>query len=371
MTRRVVVIGGGVIGWTVAWRLSAEDVTVVDPDPGRGASWTAAGMLAPVTEANLGEEALLGLNRRAVHRWPSFVDELTATSGHPVDLQTTGTVVVALDPDDRRALDEFAERLATLDLQVERLRGREVRARVPALTPAVRGGLDVTGDHAVDNRQVVTALRAAADKCGTTHVPATVARVEADTGGVTGVTLADGGTLPADVVVVAAGAASGHLQLPTGPPAVRPVKGQLLRLQDDPDHRLLGRVVRGRARGRTVYVVPRSHGEVVVGATVEERGPDTSVTVGGVLDLLLAATDLIPGLRELPVVETRAGLRPGTPDNAPIIGPTDVAGLLVATGHFRQGILQAPVTGDAIATLVDTGAMPEGFDAFAPGRFAA
>lgn len=371
--RTVVVVGGGVIGWTVAWRLAraAEDVTVLDPAPGRGASWTAAGMLAPVSEANLGEEALLDLNRRAVHRWPAFAEELTDASGHAIDLRTTGTVVAALDADDHRELDEVADRLVALGLEVEHLRRRELRRRVPALSPGTRGGLDVLSDHAVDNRQVVEALQVAADRSGVDHVPARATAVEGDRAGVTGVRLADGRRLPADVAVVAAGSRSGHLQLPVAAPPVRPVKGQLLRLQDDPAAPLLGRVVRGRARGRVVYLVPRTHGEVVVGATVEERGDDTEVTAGGVLDLLLAATDLVPGVRELPVVETRAGLRPGTPDNAPLLGPTDVPGLVLATGHFRQGILQAPVTGDAIASLVADGTMPDGFDAFAPGRFAA
>lgn len=371
---RCVVIGGGVIGWTVAWRLAAvapsAQVTVVDPSPGRGASWTAAGMLAPVSEANLGEEDLLALNVRALRRWPDFVEELAAASGCAVDLRTTGTVIAALDADDHRELDELAERLVALDLQVERLRRRQLRQRVPALSPGVRGGLDATSDHAVDNRQVVRALRTAGERAGVAHVAAAASGVDGDADGITGVSLTDGHTLPADVVVAAAGVATGELELPTASPPVRPVKGQLLRLRDDPTAPLLPRVVRGRARGRVVYLVPRTHGEVVVGATVEEVGHDTDVTAGGILDLLTAAAELVPGIRELPVVETRAGLRPGTPDNAPLVGPTDVPGLVVATGHFRQGILQAPITGDAVARLVTTGHMPDGFDAFAPGRFA-
>lgn len=374
MTRRVVVVGGGIIGLTVAWRAaqSGADTTVVDPDPDRGASWVAAGMLAPVTEAHPGEAPLLAFNQHAARRWPSFVEELTAAAGAEVELRTHGTIVAALDDDDRRHVDDLAERLDSLGLQVERLRGRELRRRVPALAPGVRGGLDVAGDHAVDNRQVVAALRVAATRAGVGTARQAASAVQVDDDRVSGLALADGRTLPADVVVVAAGAWSGQLDLPAGVRApIRPVRGEVLRLQDDATAPLLARTVRGRARGWPVYVVPRGHGEVVVGATADDRGFDVTVTGGGVLDLLRAATDLVPGVRELALVEARAGLRPGTPDNAPLVGPTAVDGLVMATGHFRHGILQAPVTGDAVAAWLGDGAVPEVLAVADPGRFPA
>lgn len=372
--KRVIVIGGGVIGLTAAWRLAqaGHDVTVLDPAAGQRASWAAAGMLAPVTEAHLGEEELVALNRAAADRWPSFAEELAGTTGMPVDRQTAGTVVAALDEDDRRGLDDLADRLATLGLAVERCRGRDLRRREPALSPGVRHGLDVAGDHAVDNRQVVDALQKAVADAGVALRPVAADGVRGDGGQVAGVTLADGSTEPADTVVVAAGCWSGQLDLPPGArPPVRPVRGEILRLRDDPAAPLLRRVVRGRARGWSVYVVPRSHGEVVVGATSDERGYDTTVTAGGVLDLLRTAADLVPGIRELELVEARAGLRPGTPDNGPIVGATDVAGLVLATGHFRHGILQAPITGDAVAALVADDPVPDALVPFGPGRFAA
>lgn len=362
------------IGLTAAWRLAqaGHDVTVLDPAAGQGASWAAAGMLAPVTEAHLGEEELVALNRAAADRWPSFAEELASAAGMSVDRQTAGTVVAALDEDDRRGLDDLADRLTTLGLAVERCRGRDLRRREPALSPGVRHGLDVAGDHAVDNRQVVDALQKAAADVGVVVRPVAADGVRDDDGQVTGVTLADGSTEPADTVVVAAGCWSGRLDLPTGVrPPVRPVRGEILRLRDDPAAPLLHRVVRGRARGWSVYLVPRSHGEVVVGATSDDRGYDTTVTAGGVLDLLRTAADLVPGVRELELVETRAGLRPGTPDNGPIVGATDVPGLVLATGHFRHGILQAPITGDAVAALVADDPVPDVLAPFGPGRFAA
>lgn len=372
MNGRVVVVGGGVIGMTVAWRVAqaGAEVTMLDPTPGQSASHAAAGMLAPVTEAHLGEERVLALNRHAAEQWPGFARELARASGRHIDRHTTGTVVAALDDDDRRDLDDLADRLVNLGLAVDRLRARDLRRREPALSPMVRRGLAVAGDHAVDNRQVVAALRRVIASAGVQHHPVAASGVEVVADRILGVTTADG-KMPADTVVVAAGAWSARLDLPAEVrPPVRPVKGQILRLHDPGPRPLLQHLVRGRARGRGVYLVPRAHGEIVVGATVEDVGFDTTVTAGGTLDLLRAACDLVPGVRELALAETHAGLRPGTPDNAPLIGPTGIDGLVMATGHHRHGILQAPVTGDGIAHLLEHGSLPEHVAAFTPGRFA-
>lgn len=371
---RVVVIGGGVIGLAVAWRAATDghDVTVVDPHPGQGASWVAAGMLAPVTEAHLGEEAVLDLNRQAAAAWPSFARSLAEQAGAKVELRTTGTVVAALDADDRIRLDDLAERLAILGLAVDRLTSRQLRRREPALAPGVRGGLDVAGDHAVDNRQVVRALLAAAPRAGVALDHRNAVGVATSDRQVVAVELADGDRLACDVAVVAAGHASPSLSLPEPVVVpVRPVRGEVLRLADDPAAPLLGRTVRGTARGWPVYLVPRSHGELVVGATADDRRDAGPATAGGVLELLRAAVDLVPGVRELGLVEARAGLRPGTPDNLPLVGPTAVPGLVLATGHFRHGILQAPITGDAVAALVADDPVPDALVPFGPGRFAA
>lgn len=370
---RVVVVGGGVIGLAVAWRAARKghDVTVVDPHPGQGASWVAAGMLAPVTEAHLGEEAVLNLNRQAAGAWPAFARSLAEQAGVEVELRTTGTVVAALDTDDRTRLDDLAERLTILGLAVDRLTSRQLRRREPALAPGVRGGLDVTGDHAVDNRQVVRALLAAAPGAGVALDRRAAVGVATSGEQVVAVELADGDRLACEVAVVAAGHASPSLSLPE-PVAVpvRPVRGEVLRLADDPTAPLLGRTVRGTARGWPVYLVPRSHGELVIGATADDRRDAGPATAGGILELLRAAVDLVPGVRELGLVEASAGLRPGTPDNLPLVGPTAVAGLVLATGHFRHGILQAPLAAEAVAAILADGVLPDALAAADPRRFA-
>jgi glycine oxidase len=347
----VAVIGAGVIGLSIAWRvagagLSVEvlDPALAGPVPESGASWAAAGMLAPVTEVHYGEESLLALNRAAADRWPTVAAELNAASGADIGYRTTGTVSVARDGDDLAALEELATYQEKLGLAVERLRAREVRRLEPALSPRVRGGLLVGGDHSVDNRAFVLALREAAQRAGAVLRPQSVERLDA----------VDAGT-----VVVAAGADSSRLvrDLP-----VRPVKGQLLHLRGPAP--LTSRTL----RGVEVYLVPRADGRLVIGASVEERGFDRRVTAGAVHDLLRAARELLPDVDELELTGTVVGLRPGTPDNAPLIGALD-EGVIVATGHYRNGILLAPLTGELVADLLVSGRTPALLAPFAPHRF--
>ncbi|MYW48146.1 FAD-dependent oxidoreductase, partial [Streptomyces sp. SID161] len=184
----------------------------------------------------------------------------------------------------------------------------------------------------------------------------------------------DGGALRAGQVVLAAGSLSGRLAgVPEAlVPPVRPVKGQVLRLTVPRRYApFLSRTVRAVVRGSHVYLVPRENGELVVGATSEELGWDTTVTAGGVYELLRDAHELVPGITELPLTETRAGLRPGSPDNAPLLGPSGLDGLLLATGHYRNGVLLTPVTGDVMAHALVTGGLPEEARAFTPRRFGA
>lgn len=369
----VVVIGGGIIGLASAWRLAQRSlsVTLVDPAPGSGASHAAAGMLAPVGEVHYGEEPLLALTLAAAHRWPAFAAALTEASGIDVGYRTDGTLTVAYDDDDLAAVEELRRFQASLGLGVQRLRAAACRDREPSLSPRLRGGVLVDGDHQVDNRAVVRALLAAAERAGVVVVrePATGLSIVA--GRAAGIRT-PGRALPAGTVVLAAGCWSATLAgiPPDVVPPVRPVKGHILRLHGDPAAPLLAASVRGLVAGRSVYLVPRLGGELVVGASVEELGFDTTVRAGPVLALLDAATALVPGMGELELVEATAGLRPGTPDNAPIIGPSALDGLVVATGHYRNGVLLAPVTADAVAGMVADGATPPAVAAFAPGRFA-
>ena len=373
-----VVVGGGVIGLGIAWRaaLAGMAVTVVDEAPGRGASWAAAGMLAPVTEVHYGERPLLSLNLAAAARWPAFAAEVEEASGLPVGYRPGGTLAVARDADDNAALEDLYQFQLRCGLEVERLRSRECRQLEPGLAPSIRGGILAAGDHQVDNRALVEALLAACQRAGVRMVRARVAELAVEAGRVTGVLLAGGGpvpsradgeTLAAGVVVLAAGCWSGGLRGLAAEvlPPVRPVKGQLLYLRGPADQPLCSRNV----RGLEVYVVPRTDGRVVVGATIEEQGFDTTVTAGAVADLLRAALELLPDVAELELAETVVGLRPGSPDNAPMLGPAGPDGLVVATGHYRNGILLTPVTADAIAELLVTGRVPEMIAPFAPGRF--
>ncbi len=360
------VVGGGVVGLTCAWELSrnGHDVTIVAPAPGRdGASWVAAGMLAPVTEAQFGESALTALLLEGARLWSDFVVALEADAGCTVGYDTTGTITVAVDASDRASLDDLLAYQHALGLAAERRSASECRRLVPALSPALRGGMEVPGDHAVDNRALLGALVAACRTRGVSFVEGTVAALEA--GPV--LVLDDGRRMTAARVVLAPGTGLpgiGGLDAAALPP-VRAVKGHIVRLgrprgvRDSRDSRgtpdagrLLERTVRALVHGRSVYLVPRRDGSVVVGATVEERGIDTVVQAGAVHQLLCDARAVVPGVDELELLEASAGLRPATPDNMPRIGWSGLDGVVVATGHYRNGIVLAPLTAQAVVDLL-------------------
>jgi glycine oxidase len=314
----VTVVGGGIIGLAIAWRLVRDGADVTVLDGGDDGAWqVAAGMLAPGGESAFEYPALARLLDRSASRWPAFVDSLGADVGY----DEAGTLSLALTADD---VAEGAR--LWVRQQLPRLRPSELRALEPALSPRVRAGVHAPHERQVDPRRVVAALR---DRLGCRVVAKRVAAL-ADVDG--------------DTVVVAAGCGTAAL---TGLP-VRPVKGQVLRLRGEPG--LLRHVLHAIVDGRRVYLVPRADGEIVVGATQEERA-DHTVTAGGVLDLLRAAVDLVPGLAELALVETAVGHRPGTPDNAPLLGRLDDR-VIVAAGHHRNGVLLAPVTAELVAGLV-------------------
>jgi glycine oxidase len=375
----VVIVGGGIIGLAVAWRARAKglSVTVLERgEIGKGTSYVAAGMLAPVAEVEFGDagQAVLELGLRSAAIWPQFAAELEDASGREVGLLRTGTLVVARDEDGARELERQIAWRESLGLRTSRLLPSEARAREPALAPTVRLALEAPDDHSVDPRLVLVALRRACEAAGVRlreHSP--VARVLLDDAGagmkgialddtsarvedvvlddanarVTGVVLEDGESVAAHHVVIAAGAWSGSVE---GLPAdacvsVRPVKGQILRLRDPAGPGLLERVVRF-AGG---YLVPRADGRYVLGATVEERGFERYATAGGVYELLRDAHEIVPGVSELQIEELCVGLRPGTPDNLPVIGAGALDGLIWATGHHRNGILLAPLTAELVA----------------------
>jgi len=370
------VAGGGVIGTAIAWRaaLAGLDVVLVDPDVGDAASGVAAGMLAPVSEALFGEGALLAINLLAVQRFPSFAAELEDATGHEVGLRREGTLAIGYDPDDLAALMRLTAFRRSAGLDAEELDSRACRRLEPFLTPDVRGGVIFAGDWSVDNRRYAAALRVAMAAAKVRIIRGRVTQAQVAGGRVRGVGLADGTDIDSAAVVVAAGYASGTVDGLPSPlrAAVRPVKGQLLRLRHPKGiPPVISHTIRATVRGADVYLVPRADGEVIVGATSEERGPDRTVTAGAVHDLLRDAMTVLPVTSELILAETCAGLRPGTPDNGPIVGGCGVDGLLLATGHYRNGILMSPVTADAIMAVL-TGQRPSAqWEPFTPQRFAA
>jgi glycine oxidase len=357
----VAIVGAGIVGLACAWRAAQRGLSVVVLDrarAGAGASSAAAGMLAPVTEAEFGEEALLRLNLAGAQSWPAFAAELAERSGLDTGYRECGALVVAADRDDLGEIRRLHELQLSLGLDAEWLTGRECRRLEPGLSPRVGGGVLAPHDHQADPRATLAALRAAVEHQGGELLEGVdVARVEE------GALVTGAGIVRAEQAVVAAGAWSPGLA-PDAPP-VRPVKGQILRLRDAAAP-LAGRIV----RTPRCYVVPRRSGEVVVGATVEERGFDPAVTAGGVHRLLEAAWEVLPDVEERELVETAASFRPGTPDNAPVVGRGAPGGPIWATGHHRNGILLAPITAAAVASMLAGDEPPEVIRDFAPGRFA-
>jgi glycine oxidase len=368
----VLVIGGGVIGVGVAWRCAQRGlkVTVVDPAPGSGASSAAAGMLAPATELHYGEQALLQLNLDSARRYPQFAAELAAASGHDVGYRRSGALVAAWDDADLANLRDLQAFGSSLGVATELLTGREIRRREPALASAVAGGLYAPDDHAVDNRRLHAALLEAVRVSGGELRRERVVALEKSATRVSGIRTDQGHAISADTVVLAAGAWSAQLPDPGGGalPPIRPVKGQTVRLHV-PGPPLLRHVIRGTIKGSPVYLVPRDDGELVVGASSEEVGFDLAPRAGAVYELLRDAQSLIPLLGEVQFGEVSTSVRPGSPDNAPIIGRSSIPGLVLATGHYRNGILLTPVTADGIADLISTGSVPDVLAGFSVDRF--
>jgi glycine oxidase len=376
------IVGGGVIGMSIAWRAAQQGLSVVvaDPRPGQGATHAAAGMLTPIAEAAYAERAIFALGRDSLRRYPDFITELENVTRLPTGFRQAGTLQVAYDSDDLALLAETRVLQESFGVHLEQLTARSCREAEPMLDPSVRGGLLAPDDGSVDPRLLAVALTKAAQGSGASLVRQAVAEIRCAAGRASGARLADDSVITARWVVLAAGWESAALPgLPAGiAPPVRPVKGQIIRLRTTSAATAAGlppglllRTVRGLVRGSSVYLVPRDSGELVIGATQEELGPDTTVTAGGVWELLRDARTLVPGITELELEDVTAGLRPGTPDNAPVLGPSELPGLVLATGHFRAGVLLAPVTADTVAAYLRTGTPDPIWAAFGAGRFPA
>jgi glycine oxidase len=368
---RIAIIGGGAIGLSIGWRLAQAGARVEIFErgaAGRGASWAAAGMLAAGLEAEPGEQALYALNRESQLLWPDFAAELERASGMSVGLRREGTLMLALNRDDAARLRFSFDYQRSIGIALQWLSAGEAREREPCLSSHTVGAIYSPEDHQVDNRLLVQALaRAFIAAGGVLHESAPVDGIELATGRIAGLRVA-GNRHAADVVVLAAGAWSGEIVgIPVyARPPVRPVKGQMLALQMDPAAPLIRHVV----WAAKAYMAPRADGRLVVGATVEERGFDAALTAGGVFALLEGAWRALPGIEELPIAEMWTGFRPGSRDDAPVLGPSGIAGLVLATGHYRNGILLTPVTARALARYILEGEIESAIQPFALDRFA-
>lgn len=367
----VAVIGAGIIGCSIGARLAAAGcrVDLFDrAEAGKAASHAAAGMLAAGVEAEPGEDRLLPLCLESQRMWPAFAAELEASSGERVDYRDEGTLVVALNRDDAEGLRQRYDFQRSLGLPLEWLTGAAVKAREPFLHPRTVAAVASVKDTQVDNRKVVAALKKVLLASGARlHEHEAVTAIDVSAGRARGVVLGDR-SHAADVVVLAAGAWSRTIPgLPAeAEPPVRPVKGQMLSVRMDPEKPLLRHVVWAPKS----YLVPRRDGRLILGATTEEKGFDTTLTAGGVMALIEAAWRALPGIEELAIDEIWAGLRPGSRDDAPVLGPcASVSGLVLATGHHRNGILLAPITAEAIADFVLSGRIDERIRPFGLDRF--
>jgi glycine oxidase len=363
--------GGGVIGLASAWMAAkgGARVCVLERErPAAGATGVAAGMLAPAGEASWGEDALVSLNLESLGRWPGFAEELEAASEIEIGFAQRGALHVALDRDEAESLRRRYELHRELGLESKWLTGGACRELEPGLATGVRGGVHVPGEASVDPRRIAAALLAALERERVAvHAGVEVTSAERSDGAWR-LETTEGPTFVASNLVLTAGCWSGQLDwIPADSrPPVRPVKGEIVTLRGPAETPVCERIV----SGDRVYMVPRADGRLIVGATVEEKGFDTTVTAGGVHELLREAYRVIPEIDELELVETTAGLRPGTPDNAPLIGMGATEGLVVATGHFRNGVLQAPLTADCVAALLAGDDPPIDLTPFSPQRFA-
>jgi glycine oxidase len=368
---KTVIIGAGVIGLGIAWRLAQAGcrVSVFDRGAaGHGASWAAAGMLAAAVETEPGEEALLALTLESQRLWPGFAQELEAASGVSVEYRDEGTLVIALNRDDAEQLRHSYEFQKGLGLDLHWLSAAEARRREPHLKPGIAAAVFSPRDHQVENRNLGRALAVAARRAGAELREHCAVREIALAGDRAAGIVTDDGSEAADIVVLAAGAWSREIGgiPPARLPPVRPIKGQMLALQMDPAAPLLRHVV-WLPRG---YLVPRRDGRLIIGGTVEERGFDESLTAGGLLALLEGAWRAVPTIEELPIAETWVGFRPGSRDDAPMLGPGGVDRLVIATGHHRNGILLTPVTAAAVSAFILDGCLPQVARPFTPERFA-
>lgn len=364
----IVIVGGGIIGLSIGWLLAeaGRKVTILDRGKaGRAASWQAAGMLAASAEIGFEELEVYELSRESLLRWPAFADRLASASGRDLDFRSEETLIVADDPDSVESLKRIYEFQQQHGLDMRWLSRSEALEMEPFLGPRITGAVVSPHDHQVDNRAVVQALIDVFLRAGG-EIREEMEVSEIIPGSPPAVKTAGGEPPEAGCVILAAGAWSRQIGgLPSEiRPRVRPVKGQMIELRMIPPFNLTHVI-----RGPHAYLAPKSNGRLLVGATSEEMGYDTDVTAGGIYQVLEGAWEIVPGIYDLPLVDVWAGLRPASQDHRPLLGEA-APGVIYATGHYRHGILLAPVTAEEVSNLVLSGTPSEWIASFSPSRVA-
>ncbi len=368
--KKIQIIGAGLAGLGIGWRLAqaGHNVTIYERGSvGQEASWAGAGMLAAALEAEPGEDLLLPFTMKAQDVWTDFTRELEDYTGLTIGYRESGTLFVAVEADDVGILRHRQDFLAAHGIKVEWLEYNDIKAREPSLAPCIRNALYSAQDHQVDNRALVKALHEACKKAGVIiheHTPVESVYVK---NGELKTLLTPHGEIDVEHAIFCTGAWAGEIKgLPQGAaPPVYPMKGQVLCLQMNPQQPLLRHVV----WTPHVYLVPRDDGRLIVGATMEDKGFDTTMTAGGMLHLLRRTWEALPDMEELPLVESWAGLRPTSRDDAPILGPSDVSNLSYATGQHRHGILMTPLIASVMERYITHGELPDIAKDFTMARF--
>jgi glycine oxidase len=369
-TADVIIIGAGVIGLTIARALKqrgAGDVTLIDRGrPGAEASWAAGGILAPQVEVDQ-QDDFFRLACASRDLYPEFAESLKTETGVDVELNTTGTLCVGFTPEDEAELQSRFDWQQREGLSVEWLSGDEARQVEPGVSSRVSCALRFPRDWQIENRRLMNALVRANEELGTQFLIGTQVtgiRIEDQT--VRGVETA-GGRVDAPIVIVAAGAWASLIGSPNSslpPIGVEPVRGQMLCFEARPQ------IVRHVIYSSSGYLVPRLDGRVLAGSTAEQVGFDKSVTAEGVAAIKSMATEIAPAMETLPLIDSWAGFRPRASDGLPVLGPcSGIQGLIYATGHYRNGILLAPITGKVIADVIVDGVVPDSIQSFSPDRF--
>ncbi|MDA8271521.1 MAG: glycine oxidase ThiO [Actinomycetota bacterium] len=365
------VVGGGVAGLSAAFRLAkhGHDITVFDPNPAMGASHAAAGMLAPASEANFSEVPLLRLMQHSNELWPEFAAELEEISRVPVGLRMEGTLVIGYEPNDARDLERLAEFQNELGIEVTRLTRHQLKELEPELGGPFPFAAMIDSDNQLDNRALMKSLLKAIELLGVRLVRQAVKSVHSLGPNIYELYLDDDKIARPEIILLAAGSYLGDIGGLPAPisSSIRPVKGQIIRVQA-PSPTLLRHVVRSKTYGKTLYMVPRVSGEIVIGATQEEVGFDMTAKVRPIAEMLTSATLLLPGIGEADFTEQMVRFRPGSFDNAPILGRYEDSNLFLCLGHFRHGILLSAALSKYVSASIETGRQPPEIEQFSASR---